>query len=335
MNLAIIGFGFSGKRFLKCLVHLKEKFNLNIVGIVDRDIKLVSEVTENYKFYQSITDLLQEQTVDVVVISTNDNTHELIFDVLKDYPSIGVICEKPLIGDFRKINDYNDYFENIKLTVNYVERMSPIIDLCVEKVSEFRIKIGKVIFNWGKDRFYDSRDTLGVLADITHPIDLVLFLLKLKNVILSVDSQSKYVYTLRGTELLDSVSIRLQTPDIVIAGNSSFLWESRRRSICLYGHDHQTGCFQIKLIFDNPLWDSDSIEIVRFDELTKTKQVIFNENLSAEKLNTQLPQLNKVYSFLEQSLDYIVADSKNAVCKYEDAKLNINLLQKIYDEVTK
>ena len=138
MKIALIGAGYSGIRFLQCLEQIPKKRRVEIVGIVEIKHKLSSKL-KKYRVYHTIQEMVDNEQPDTVIIATPDNTHELIFQELKKYNIPNIIAEKPLVSNLKSCLKLEKYLSSKKLTVNYVERMSPIVEKCKNLLQKKRI----------------------------------------------------------------------------------------------------------------------------------------------------------------------------------------------------
>lgn len=333
INVIIVGYGFSGNRFLTCLNYLKkENSQINIVAIVDKN-ELLGDSLEIIPFYSNIDDAFENNKIDIVIVSTNDSTHEDIFDQLKKY-DVDIITEKPLVSNYDICKKLEPLFQSRKIYINYIERLSPIVNDFKTFINENELKITKGTFFWGKNRYFDPRPTFGVYADITHPLDLVCYMLDFKNPNLSVKNYSRFNYATNDDNLVDSIDIILKENNIIIDGHSSFTWAKRKREITFYAESSNKDItFQINLNFDNPKWDTDEILINKVNMKNKSKVKVFNRKYESEITHSGLLEHNKMYYFVKQCIESIAYNKNNPnLANYNSAKLNMKLIQQLLNQ---
>ncbi|WP_144554298.1 Gfo/Idh/MocA family protein [Bacillus sp. X1(2014)] len=92
-NLVIVGYGGMGSYHAKLL---KENQTINVVGTFDTlEERRAASLADGYKVYESYSDVLSDQDVDLVLIATPNEVHKEIANaalVAKKH----VICEKPV-----------------------------------------------------------------------------------------------------------------------------------------------------------------------------------------------------------------------------------------------
>jgi predicted dehydrogenase len=337
LKIALIGLGFSGTRFIRCLNYFSENNNyIEIIGISDLK-KPINKLFNDYPFFSSIEELLKID-FDVLIVTTNDNTHEDIFrEISKLKRNIDVISEKPLVSTLKYCDELDSFFKNRMVFVNYVERFSPIIFKLQNFLHKQNLIFKKGSFLWGKDRFLDSRKTMGIYADITHPLDLLTFILKPTNTSVKVINYTYFPITQFDVPVVDSIDVLIKLDECNIIGHSSFTWLERIRKLILYADDKNNPKigYQIKLSFDNVLWDYDKIQIVKYNKCNYTKKIIMNTEYPNSNYISKLPELNKVYAFLSTALKCIYEKKRTQkdLCDYNQAKGNLYLLQNIMMQI--
>ncbi|WP_243525745.1 Gfo/Idh/MocA family protein [Bacillus pseudomycoides] len=102
-NVGIIGLGFFGRLHLDSLYKNKD---VNIVGVCDLSIEKWNEIKNHYKdinFYTAVDELLGQDNIDVVHITTDEETH---YEIAAKALSYGkhIFMEKPLVTDLTQAN---------------------------------------------------------------------------------------------------------------------------------------------------------------------------------------------------------------------------------------
>lgn len=326
-NILLIGYGYAGKRFFKCLEYLKKDFDFNISGIIEKNKDI--DFPQNVPVFVSIEDYFKKNIADVVVVATNDFTHELIFEKLKVRGNFDIISEKPLVTNIDFYNSLKKFFNSRKICINYVERFSPIVNDLKNFLRKKNIKIERGVFFWGKDRFFDSRPTQGVYADVTHPIDLLVYLFRFRYPSIRINNYTTFDFTISRKDVLDSIDLTLKDKGIYITGHSSFMWSGRKREILLYTHriKNNNYRYKISLFFDHPHWDYDTIKITRVNTKTLEQKVIFEKKYPEKNYITELDGFNKVLEFLRTSLDFMLQNKKDErIATERDAEINLKII---------
>lgn len=98
MNIVVIGAGKISKLFLNDLKNNKYHKNIIVKGIYNWTIEKAYAYQETYqieKVYQTMQQVIDEQTVDLYYLATADDTHFEIVKLLLENNK-NVFCEKPL-----------------------------------------------------------------------------------------------------------------------------------------------------------------------------------------------------------------------------------------------
>lgn len=104
-NLVLIGYGGMGTRHLGRLKNVTE---ISVAGVYDIDpAKREMAVQDGYRTYTTLTAVLKDQTVDIVLVATPNDSHKEI-SIKAMEAGKHVICEKPVTlstQDFQDILD--------------------------------------------------------------------------------------------------------------------------------------------------------------------------------------------------------------------------------------
>lgn len=105
LKLALIGYGGMGKQHIK---RIEKNNKLEICGIYDIDVtKDYSQLNSEINIYKTWTEVLQDKTIDGVIIATpNDSHYTLVSEALR--AGKHVLCEKPVTlnsKEFKKLID--------------------------------------------------------------------------------------------------------------------------------------------------------------------------------------------------------------------------------------
>lgn len=96
INTGILSFGMSGRVFHAPFIHTNPHFNLS--AVVERSKKNAHEFYPAIKSYDNITELLADESIELVIVNTPNYTH---FQYAKDALEAGkhVLIEKPAVDD--------------------------------------------------------------------------------------------------------------------------------------------------------------------------------------------------------------------------------------------
>lgn len=303
----LIGFGKAGKRFFEVINYINKDRNIiNLLGIIENDTKKTEKYNDS-EFFTSCDDAFTKyKEIDLIFICSNEKDHYQNYqDIYRNEVKFKkIISEKPLTKDIGEANWVLNHFNPNKISLNFVERYSPICNLFKDFINEKGLKPYRILFFWGKNRVFDERPTIGTYSEISHPLDLLTFLCGKKNkqdiveIEGYINSESGFCPGQLDTVDMISVNYTLNN-DIYITGYSSFIWDKRNRKILIYLKDEKGKIYLCKLVFDNPNWDDDSIEITK---IGKEKEVIFERKFNYFNVNKEIYGLNKIYNFILENI---------------------------------
>ncbi|HLT86247.1 MAG TPA: Gfo/Idh/MocA family oxidoreductase [Sphingobacterium sp.] len=124
INTGILSFGMSGRVFHAPFIYTNDNFNFT--AVVERTKKAAKEIYPDVRSYDSVTDLLADDSIELVIVNTPNYTH---FEFAKESLEAGkhVLLEKPAVDNLDQL----------------------------EKLSEISEKTGKKVFFY-QNRRYDS-----------------------------------------------------------------------------------------------------------------------------------------------------------------------------------
>ncbi|WP_157229045.1 Gfo/Idh/MocA family protein [Nocardia brevicatena] len=319
-KVLVVGAGRAGQRFLRVLAFLEQAgAPVQVCGVCDVDEKLRTVACPpGVPFFRNVAEALKVSQPDSVVVCVNEIAHHSVISTIFEWGQgvRSILCEKPLTRTLAEFRDIEPSCQNHQLTVNFVERHSPIVEYWQHWTSQNDVDITRVEFNWGKSRFRDSRPTMGVLSEISHPIDLVRFLIgehpdvgfELVSATLTESN-----FTQSEVPVPDTAYVTYTIGNTPVLGSSSFLWTSRRRNIVIWAESHgESGVYRATFDFDNPLWDQDDLVIHRLDPATGDANVVAEYRCTNSDFPEDLFQINKVARFVADSLSTDGARSRVA-----------------------
>lgn len=172
MKWGIIGFGSIGKRHSK-----------NIIAMDDEVFVVTKRIDCPHPVYQNIEDLLLAVNLDFIIICNETSLHADSYVQIRALNrQIVILIEKPI---FDKKYDFKD---DPNTFVAYCLRFNPLVQrlkelLGTQKCLSALFYAGQYLPNWRPDRdyktTYSSHKTLGggVVRDLSHELDLAVFLL--------------------------------------------------------------------------------------------------------------------------------------------------------------
>ncbi|MGE7997634.1 Gfo/Idh/MocA family oxidoreductase [Lysinibacillus sp. NPDC093190] len=331
----IIGFGKAGRRFYNVLKHMnKDRVLVNILCVVEQDENKIQDL--DVECFSSCEKAFEKyKSIDLVFICSNEKDHYSNFKEIKNNKLAykRIITEKPLTKNLSEAEWIYQNFNIHDITLNFVERYSPICSIYKDWVVKNQLEAYRVIFFWGKNRIYDSRPTIGTFSEISHPIDLVSYLCDGRNptnrsytITESITSQSEFNPYQGNT--MDSISVNYLMGDIHVTGHSSFIWDERNRKILIYLKDKKNNIFLCKLVFDNPNWDSDILSIYKIDK--EGKKMEYEYSVKREDLDEEIYGLNKIYKFINENINSLSQKNISENLAYCDQAI---FIQKILEDL--
>tara|TARA_Y100001963_G_scaffold158481_1_gene258251 strand:- start:55 stop:1074 length:1020 start_codon:yes stop_codon:yes gene_type:complete len=125
-KVAVVGLGGMGLRHCEAISQLD---NVSLVSVCDIDVKRVKETSDKYGVIISYTDwksMIKTESIDLIVIATNGDTHYDITTFAAENGVPRVLCEKPMTTSLSKAKKMMEICENnnTKLVVHHIRRWS-------------------------------------------------------------------------------------------------------------------------------------------------------------------------------------------------------------------
>ena len=162
---------------------------------------------------------------------------------------------------------------------------------------------------------------MGVLSELSHPLDLARYLLdwpqhaplRLASVTSTRSDFSSFV-----DQVTDGVSLTGSIGDALLVGSSSFVWEERRRRLILFARDAMGGrAWQLVLDFDNPVWDNDTFTAYELNPETGRRVEVERIAHRAADIPEVVRHVWKIHRYLLDVADGIVGNQ--ALARYARA----------------
>lgn len=324
LNAAIIGFGNAGQRFFRAIDIINSRgpaLNVKAIADINPELQTLRQHGE-CKFYDSYQDLLRDNQFDFIFIATNDNAH---FGIFKFIAEAGVrfkkiICEKPLVNSVSEIAFLRDNFQPESIIVHFVERYSEAC-LALRRYIECKHRIvRRVSFDWSKFRLNDTRPTVGVFSEITHPLDLTLYLSNITRRV-HVENISTWIslsdFHAGGLMRPDGITVTLDFVNgPLVTGSSSYLRSERTRKMEFILADEQGNATELAvLVFDKPRWDFDYLTLYDLAASKGQPVRVYEKSFTPEKGSEH--GLSKICSFIMQVIDSTRGGSRASLASME------------------
>lgn len=302
-RILLVGHGFAGHRYARALRYLEkaEPGSLRVCGVVDREPGRLASVFAGWPTFASLEAALDACDPTAVVLAVNEHAHFAVLEALP--PGVRtVLSEKPLTATLDESLRLMETLAPRYVSVNMVERHSPVLaQFFAWRAEHPGMTPVRVEFFWGKDRVGDRRPTMGVLSELTHPLDLVDYLLGCERwrVRAAHGVSSDFAPSSPGT--LDSLDLLLDCGAFTVIGHTSFVWPRRHRNLTVFLSDDSGDLHKAILDFDVGRWDCDRLEIHRV-HARKADRRVFTAACRNDDFPRELHQIYKVTEFVRKSL---------------------------------
>jgi len=268
-SVLIAGLGRSGSRFVRAVQYMAQNGEpIRLAAVADpnadrRDVFAGSSIAT----FADYANAFDAGHYDIIINSLNEHQHFALFEALAARPQhrARILSEKPLTKTLAEAQAIGQLFPNHAIAVNFVERYSPICGTVRDYIHANNLTVARANFFWGKYRVHDPRPTIGVISEISHPLDLALSLADVQPgtpYAIQIGNAVTSDYAGTSTNTLDTVTVAMRLDSgLLITGTSSFTWAGRDRRLELMLAD-TTGTItqMLALAFDDPLWDIDHVE---------------------------------------------------------------------------
>lgn len=309
-KVALIGFGRAGGRFLRALIYLQRNFgDLKLEAVCDCDKERLRKFKKyGIKSYTGIDQLLEVDDYDIFVVATNEDSHFDIISKIKEKSKKckKILIEKLLVENIIQANKLKDVCSDSEISVHFVERNSIVVEKLKRWMNDKGVRISRASFFWGKYRLHDHRPTIGVVSEISHPLDLVLMLADINDNEKFKILQGSYIssdYSFFKTNLIDTISVKIKFGEnLIVDGNSSFLWDRRERRIILFLSDNSQVKYMASIVFDSPQWDIDTC-IISSVGIDSGKKVQIKKIASRQEgVKSDVLCISKIVKFIQENI---------------------------------
>ena len=303
-TLLIIGYGHAGRRFADAARYLQDREDgqLALVGVCDVSASAREDARRFTSAYEQLEEAMEALKPSAVVVTVNEEAHAEVLHRLAPYAPRVILCEKPLTATVEEAESLPASIVDAQLSVNFVERHSPVLADWFEWASTRPgLKPLRVEFFWGKHRIGDQRPTMGVMSEVTHPVDLVDYLFGFERFEIVHAYGLESDYSPHHDLALDTISFVGRTEDFAVIGVSSFAWPRRHRALSALLVDEEGMLFRLTIDFDTPRWDCDAIRIERVDPSTGQRRALVERRVRDTDHPKEVRGVAKVAEFIRQS----------------------------------
>lgn len=312
-KVALIGFGRSGGRFLRALIYLQRNFGyLKLEAVCDYDKGRLRKLKKyGIKSYACIDRLLEKDDYDIFVVTTNEDSH---FDILckikeKSKKCKKILIEKLLVENIIQANKLRDIYNEGDISVHFVERHSIVVEKLKKWMKDKGVMVSRASFFWGKYRLHDYRPTVGVVSEISHPLDLVLALADINHNEKFEILKGNYIssdYSFFKPKLIDTISVNIKFGEnLIVDGNSSFLWDRRERRVILFLSDNNKVRYMASIVFDTPQWDIDNCIISSVGIDCGKKSQMKKITSQQKDVESDILCISKTVKFIQENINEI------------------------------
>lgn len=304
-RVLIVGLGYAGHRFARVVRHIEQHDpHVELVGICDRDQTVRSRESSATPTFARLEEAMRAVSPSAVVVTVNEHDHAEVLHRLAPFAPRSILCEKPLTATLAEAERLPAAVCGDVLTLNLVERHSMVLDRYFDWAgTRPGLRPLRVDFFWGKHRVADVRPTMGVVSELTHPIDLVDHLFGFEELDFVSAHGAASDFSAHHASQLDTLSFLATADDYPVLGTGSFAWPRRHRMLTALLGDDSGELHRVTLDFDEPHWDCDHLRIEAIDKRTGYKQLRLEASTHNEMFPEALRGVAKVETFVRCSLD--------------------------------
>lgn len=181
INTGILSFGMSGRIFHAPFIHNNSHFNLT--SVVERTKKTAQSIYPTIKSYNSIAELLADDTIELVVVNTPNHTH-FQFAVKALQAGKHVLLEKPAVENLEQLQQLVllseqtgkklFIYQNRRFDSHFMLVKSIIESGQLGKLTEVHIRFDRYKMELGQKDFKENSDftSSGLVYDLgPHVLD--------------------------------------------------------------------------------------------------------------------------------------------------------------------
>lgn len=181
INTGILSFGMSGRVFHAPFIYTNDHFNFT--AVVERTKKAAKDIYPDVKSYDSVTDLLADEHIELVIVNTPNYTH---FEFAKEALEAGkhVLLEKPAVDNLdqlKKLSEMSEktgkrifFYQNRRYDSHFMQVKEIIESGQLGKIIETHIRFDRYNMELGPKEFKENSQyaSSGVAYDLgPHVLD--------------------------------------------------------------------------------------------------------------------------------------------------------------------
>ena len=181
INTGILSFGMSGRVFHAPFIHINPHFNL--VAVVERSQKIAQDLYPEIKSYDTVDQLLADDTITLVIVNTPNHTHfEFATEALK--AGKHVLIEKPAVENITQFNELSEvskksgkrifFYQNRRYDSHFLDVKKVIESGNLGKLTEVSFRFDRYKMELGQKYFKENNQYIssGLTYDLgPHIID--------------------------------------------------------------------------------------------------------------------------------------------------------------------
>lgn len=181
INTGILSFGMSGRVFHAPFIYTNDHFNFT--AVVERTTKAAKEIYPGVRSYDSVTDLLADDSIELVIVNTPNYTH---FEFAKESLEAGkhVLLEKPAVDNLDQLEKLSEisektrkkifFYQNRRYDSHFMQVKEVIESGQLGKIIEVHIRFDRYKMELGPKEFKENSQyaSSGVAYDLgPHVLD--------------------------------------------------------------------------------------------------------------------------------------------------------------------
>jgi predicted dehydrogenase len=232
LNIALIGCGYWGKNFLRIIQNSE---TAQLVAVCDINLDHVTKMSAKHPhvfFTNELHTLLNNATLDAVVICTPTATHYTIVEMFLQAGK-HVLCEKPLTNNYSQANALNDLAKarGLILMVGHVFEFNLAVQKMKELISQNQIGVIQYM-QFARFGLGPIREDVSVVFDLaSHDVSIALSLMQCMPIAVSASGACFF-----QKEIEDVAFILLEFPNQIFASiNISWIDPIKQRLVKVVG----------------------------------------------------------------------------------------------------
>ncbi|PRD44989.1 Gfo/Idh/MocA family oxidoreductase [Sphingobacterium haloxyli] len=181
INTGILSFGMSGRVFHAPFIHTNDNFNFK--AVVERTTKAAKEIYPDVRSYNSVAELLADDSIELVIVNTPNYTH---FEYAKESLEAGkhILLEKPAVDNLDQLSELSDiskktgkqifFYQNRRYDSHFMQLKEIVESGQLGKIVEVHMRFDRYNMALGPKEFKEKSEYVssGVAYDLgPHLLD--------------------------------------------------------------------------------------------------------------------------------------------------------------------